>query len=194
MVISISGPNIRKQLAGSGKPLTCAGPGDLIGERILDTDFSCTLQVYEGAGAFVCGEETALINSIEGDRGFPRIRPPYPVEEGIVGPADPGKQYGNICSDTLYPRNGADKFSVIGTETSKGTKVFSLTGKIVQGGLIEVPMGTTIRQIVEEIGGGIPMGRKFKAVQIGGPFRWAACRPALPIFPSIMNHSEKPVA
>ncbi len=148
----------------------------LIGERILDTDFSCELHLYQGAGAFVCGEETALINSIEGDRGFPRIRPPYPVEKGLWGQPTLVNNTETFAQIPFILRNGADKFSMIGTATSKGTKVFSLTGKVVQGGLIEVPMGTTIRQIVEEIGGGIPDGHTFKAVQIGGPS--GGCLPA----------------
>lgn len=153
----------------------CASRG-LAGEHIWGTDFSCRLQVYEGAGAFVCGEETALINSIEGDRGFPRIRPPYPVEEGLWGQPTLVNNTETYALAPFIIRKGADKFSAIGTESSKGSKVFSLTGKVAQGGLIEVPMGTTIRQIVEEIGGGIPNGRQFKAVQIGGPS--GGCLPA----------------
>jgi NADH-quinone oxidoreductase subunit F len=148
----------------------------LVGKHILDTDFTCALQVYEGAGAFVCGEETALINSIEGDRGFPRIRPPYPVEEGLWGQPTLVNNTETFAQIPFILRKGAERFSAIGTKSSKGTKVFSLTGKVRKGGLIEVPMGTTIRQIVEEIGGGIPKGRKFKAVQIGGPS--GGCLPA----------------
>ncbi|NND08575.1 MAG: 4Fe-4S binding protein [Saprospiraceae bacterium] len=146
------------------------------GEHILGTTFSCHLEVYEGAGAFVCGEETALINSIEGDRGFPRIRPPYPVEEGLWGKPTLVNNTETLAQIPFILKNGADKFNVIGTASSKGTKVFSLTGKVNYGGLIEVPMGTTIRQIVEDIGGGISFGRKFKAVQIGGPS--GGCIPA----------------
>ncbi|MDH3245132.1 MAG: NAD(P)H-dependent oxidoreductase subunit E, partial [Saprospiraceae bacterium] len=153
----------------------CAEAG-WVGTNIQGTGFSCQLQVYEGAGAFVCGEETALINSIEGDRGFPRIRPPYPVEEGLWGKPTLVNNTETLAQIPFILKNGASKFNVIGTDTSKGTKVFSLTGKIKNGGLIEVPMGTTIRQIVEDIGGGIPNGRKFKAVQIGGPS--GGCIPA----------------
>ncbi|MCB0585896.1 MAG: NAD(P)H-dependent oxidoreductase subunit E, partial [Phaeodactylibacter sp.] len=148
----------------------------LVGERILGTDFSCRLQVYEGAGAFVCGEETALINSIEGGRGFPRIRPPYPVEEGLWGQPTLVNNTETFAQIPFILKNGAGRFSAIGTEGSKGAKVFSLTGKVNRGGLIEVPMGATIRQIVEEIGSGIPNGRQFKAVQIGGPS--GGCLPA----------------
>ncbi|MCB0547118.1 MAG: NAD(P)H-dependent oxidoreductase subunit E [Phaeodactylibacter sp.] len=147
-----------------------------VGENIQGTDFSCRLQVYEGAGAFVCGEETALINSIEGDRGFPRIRPPYPVEEGLWGQPTLVNNTETFAQIPFILQHGAGRFNTIGTASSKGTKVFSLTGKVLQGGLIEVPMGTTIRQIVEDIGGGIPNGRKFKAVQIGGPS--GGCLPA----------------
>jgi NADH:ubiquinone oxidoreductase subunit F (NADH-binding)/NADH:ubiquinone oxidoreductase subunit E/Pyruvate/2-oxoacid:ferredoxin oxidoreductase delta subunit len=150
--------------------------GGWIGENIMGTDFSCHLEVYEGAGAFVCGEETALINSIEGDRGFPRIRPPYPVEEGLWGKPTLVNNTETMAQIPFILKNGASKFNLIGTETSKGTKVFSLTGKIKNGGLIEVPMGTTLRQIVEDIGGGIQDERKFKAVQIGGPS--GGCIPA----------------
>lgn len=149
---------------------------NLIGQNILGTDFSCELQVYEGAGAFVCGEETALINSIEGDRGFPRVRPPYPVEEGLWGKPTLVNNTETFAQIPFILRNGAEKFNVLGTPASRGTKVFALAGKVNQGGLIEVPMGITIRQIVEEIGGGIPNGRQFKAVQIGGPS--GGCIPA----------------
>jgi NADH:ubiquinone oxidoreductase subunit F (NADH-binding)/NADH:ubiquinone oxidoreductase subunit E len=149
---------------------------NLIGQNILGTDFSCELQVYEGAGAFVCGEETALINSIEGDRGFPRVRPPYPVEEGLWGKPTLVNNTETFAQIPFILRNGAEKFNVLGTPASRGTKVFALAGKVNQGGLIEVPMGITIRQIVAEIGGGIPNGRQFKAVQIGGPS--GGCIPA----------------
>ncbi len=158
------------------RALEVCGKRGLLGERILGTDFSCRLQVYEGAGAFVCGEETALINSIEGDRGFPRIRPPYPVEEGLWGQPTLVNNTETFAQIPFIIRNGAARFSAIGAASSKGAKVFSLTGKIKQGGLIEVPMGATIRQIVEEIGGGVPNGRQFKAVQIGGPS--GGCLPA----------------
>ena len=134
------------------------------------------LSVFEGAGAFVCGEETALIASIEGKRGMPKLRPPFPAQEGLWGKPT---LINNVETLALVPwiiRNGAEKFAAIGTAKSKGTKVFALAGKIRRGGLIEVPMGTTIREIVEEIGGGVAEGRRFKAVQIGGPS--GGCVPA----------------
>ncbi|MBN2597715.1 MAG: NAD(P)H-dependent oxidoreductase subunit E [Marinifilaceae bacterium] len=148
----------------------------LLGENILGSGFSFELKVFEGAGAFVCGEETALIASIEGKRGIPQLRPPYPAEKGLW---DQPTLINNTETFSLIPyiiRNGAEAFSKIGTEKSKGTKVFALAGKINRGGLIEVPMGITIKQIVEEIGGGIANGKHFKAVQIGGPS--GGCIPA----------------
>ena len=147
-----------------------------IGEDILGSGFGLRLHIMEGAGAFVCGEETALLASIEGRRGMPRLRPPYPAEEGLWGKPT---SVNNVETFSMIPwiiRNGADAFIGLGTEQSKGTKVFALAGKVARGGLIEVPMGTTIREVVEEIGGGIADGRKFKAVQIGGPS--GGCIPA----------------
>ncbi|HEY3416660.1 MAG TPA: NADH-ubiquinone oxidoreductase-F iron-sulfur binding region domain-containing protein, partial [Armatimonadota bacterium] len=134
------------------------------------------LRVMEGAGAFVCGEETALIASLEGRRGMPRLRPPFPTDQGLHGKST---CVNNVETLALVPwilRHGSAEFAKLGTGTSKGTKVFALAGKVVRGGLIEVPMGMTIREIVEEIGGGVPAGRKFKAVQIGGPS--GGCLPA----------------
>lgn len=134
------------------------------------------LRIVQGAGAFVCGEETALIASIEGRRGTPRLRPPYPAESGLWGKPT---CVNNVETYALVPwilRNGPDAFAAIGTERSRGTKVFALAGSVRRGGLIEVPMGTTIRQVVEEIGGGVPEGRQFKAVLIGGPS--GGCVPA----------------
>ena len=148
----------------------------LLGDRVLSTDFRLHLSVKEGAGAFVCGEETALLASLEGRRGMPRLRPPYPAESGLWGRPT---SVNNVETYALVPwifRNGAEAFARLGTEKSKGTKVFALAGKVVRGGLIEVPMGITVRQIVEEIGGGVAGGRKFKAVQIGGPS--GGCVPA----------------
>lgn len=127
------------------------------------------IEVREGAGAFVCGEETALIRSIEGRRGTPRLRPPYPVESGLHGRPTVINNVETLACLPWIIRNGADKFAALGTESSKGTKVFALAGKINRGGLIEVPMGITIREIVEVVGGGIKNGRRFKAVQLGGP-------------------------
>jgi NADH-quinone oxidoreductase subunit F len=133
-------------------------------------------EVREGAGAFVCGEETALIRSLEGGRGMPKLRPPYPVERGFRGCPTVINNVETLACIPWILRKGPDAFAALGTETSKGTKVFALAGKINRGGLIEVPMGITIRQVVEEIGGGIKDGRKFKAVQLGGPS--GGCIPA----------------
>jgi NADH-quinone oxidoreductase subunit F len=147
-----------------------------LGERLLGADYPLRLTIKEGAGAFVCGEETALIASIEGKRGMPRLRPPFPVEQGLWNKPT---VINNVETLALVPwilRHGAEAFAAHGTKTSKGTKVFALAGNIQRGGLIEIPMGTTIRQIVEEIGGGVAPGRKFKAVQIGGPS--GGCVPA----------------
>jgi NADH:ubiquinone oxidoreductase subunit F (NADH-binding) len=160
----------------------------LLGRGVMGTDFELELSVKEGAGAFVCGEETAMIASIEGGRGMPRLRPPYPAEAGLWGLPT---SINNVETYALVPwifRHGAEAFTQVGTPNSPGTKVFALAGKIRRGGLIEVPMGVTLRQIVEEIGGGVAMPsrsgtidhrraeRCFKAVQIGGPS--GGCVPA----------------
>ena len=147
-----------------------------LGDRLLGKDYGLRLQIKEGAGAFVCGEETALIASLEGHRGMPRLRPPFPAVSGLWGKPT---LINNVETLALVPwilRHGAEAFAALGTKTSKGTKVFALAGKVQRGGLIEVPMGTTIREIVEDIGGGALPGRKFKAVQIGGPS--GGCVPA----------------
>ncbi len=147
-----------------------------LGEKLLGADYPLKLSIKEGAGAFVCGEETALIASIEGERGMPRLRPPFPAQSGLWGKPT---VINNVETLALIPwilRHGPEKFAAYGTNTSKGTKVFALAGNVRRGGLIEIPMGTTIRQIVEEIGGGVEPGRKFKAVQIGGPS--GGCVPA----------------
>ncbi len=141
----------------------------ILGRDIYSSGFSFEIEIFEGAGAFVCGEETALISSLEGKRGTPHLRPPYPVVKGF---REQPTLVNNVETLSLIPwiiDNGQDAFSSIGTEKSKGTKVFALAGKVSKGGLIEVPMGITIRQIVEEIGEGVMEGRTFKAVQIGGP-------------------------
>ena len=141
----------------------------LLGKNIFDSGFDFDLEIRLGAGAFVCGEETALITSIEGHRGEPRPRPPFPAVKGLWQKPtllNNVETYANIAQIIL---NGADWFKEIGTEKSKGTKVFALGGKINNTGLVEVPMGTTLREIIEEIGGGIPNGKKFKAAQTGGP-------------------------
>lgn len=148
----------------------------LLGRNILGSGFNFNVRIFEGAGAFVCGEETALIASIEGKRGLPTMRPPYPAEQGLWGKPTLINNVETLSMVSWIIRNGDEAFHNIGTAQSKGTKVFALAGKINRGGLIEVPMGITIRKIVEEIGGGIPNGRKFKAIQIGGPS--GGCIPA----------------
>ena len=148
----------------------------LLGSDILGTGFEFDLEIRLGAGAFVCGEETALMTSIEGKRGEPRPRPPFPAQKGLFGKPtvlNNVETYANIPRIIL---NGAPWFAAMGTEKSKGTKVFALGGKINHTGLVEVPMGTTLREIVDEIGGGIPIGKKFKSAQTGGPS--GGCIPA----------------
>ena len=141
----------------------------LLGEHILGTDFSFDCHLRLGAGAFVCGEETALLNSIEGKRGMPRPRPPFPAVKGLWGqPTIINNVETLACVPTIL-RDGAEKFASVGTEKSKGTKVFALGGKVNNVGLVEVPMGTTLRELIYDIGGGIPNGKKFKAIQTGGP-------------------------
>jgi NADH-quinone oxidoreductase subunit F len=148
----------------------------LLGDDINGTGFGLHLRIMQGAGAFVCGEETALIASLEGRRGMPRLRPHFPAEKGLWGKPTCVNNVETLALIPWIVRNGAEAFAALGTQHSAGTKVFSLTGKIKRGGLIEVPMGVTIRQIVEEIGGGVANGRQFKAVQIGGPS--GGCIPA----------------
>ncbi len=141
----------------------------ILGENIFGTDFSFDIEIRLGAGAFVCGEETALLESIEGKRGQPRVKPPYPAQSGLWGKPtliNNVETYANIAQIIL---KGAKWYSSIGTETSKGTKVFALGGNVNNIGLVEVPMGTTLREIIYDIGGGIPNGRDFKAAQTGGP-------------------------
>ena len=148
----------------------------LLGENIFGSGFNFDLHIRLGAGAFVCGEETALLTSIEGNRGEPRTRPPFPAVKGLWGKptiVNNVETYANIAQIIL---NGAEWFASMGTETSKGTKVFALGGKITNTGLVEIPMGTTLREVVEEIGGGVPNGKKFKAAQTGGPS--GGCIPA----------------
>ena len=147
-----------------------------LGENILGSGHSLKLKLFEGAGAFVCGEESALIASLEGRRGMPNFRPPFPAEKGLNGCPTLVNNAETYSTVPWIIRNGAEAFAELGTEHSKGTKVFSLAGRIERGGLIEVPMGITIREVVEEIGGGVSSGRKFKAVQIGGPS--GGCIPA----------------
>ena len=148
----------------------------LLGKNIFGTNFDFTLEIKYGAGAFVCGEETALMHSIEGMRGEPTLKPPYPAEKGLYGCPTVINNVETLANVAQIINNGASWFNSIGTENSKGTKVFALTGKIKNSGLIELPMGTTIREIIYDIGGGIPNGKKFKAVQMGGPS--GGCIPA----------------
>ena len=147
-----------------------------LGRDIMKSGFSIDLHLFEGAGAFVCGEETALIASIEGNRGNPRLRPPYPAEKGLWGHPTLVNNAETYAQIAYIIRNGPEKYNAIGSTDCRGTKVFALAGKIARGGLIEVPMGITIRKIVEEIGGGVAGGLAFKAVQIGGPS--GGCIPA----------------
>ncbi|MBO6273127.1 NADH-quinone oxidoreductase subunit NuoF [bacterium] len=140
-----------------------------LGDNIMGSDFSFHIHIKEGAGAFVCGEETALLASIEGERGMPRPKPPFPANKGLFGRPTLINNVETLANVPVIMLNGADWFSSMGTETSKGTKTFALTGEVNNTGLIEVPMGTTLREIIFDIGGGIRGGKKFKAVQIGGP-------------------------
>ncbi|MGN0448679.1 MAG: NADH-quinone oxidoreductase subunit NuoF [Acutalibacteraceae bacterium] len=148
----------------------------LLGKDIFGSGFDFDLHVKLGAGAFVCGEETALMTSIEGNRGEPRPRPPFPAVKGLFGKPTVENNVETFANVPTIIRNGSDWFASMGTEKSKGTKVFALGGKIKNTGLVEIPMGTTLREIIEEIGGGIPGGKKFKAAQTGGPS--GGCIPA----------------
>ena len=148
----------------------------LLGKNIFDSGFDFDLHVKLGAGAFVCGEETALMTSIEGNRGEPRPRPPYPAVKGLFGKPTTENNVETFANIPTIIREGAEYFASMGTEKSKGTKVFALGGKIKNTGLVEIPMGTTLREIIEEIGGGIPNGKKFKAAQTSGPS--GGCIPA----------------
>jgi NADH:ubiquinone oxidoreductase subunit F (NADH-binding)/(2Fe-2S) ferredoxin/Pyruvate/2-oxoacid:ferredoxin oxidoreductase delta subunit len=141
----------------------------LLGPDVLGSGFAFDLQITRGAGAFVCGEETALMASIEGKRGMPRPRPPYPAQSGLWGKPTNINNVETWANVPIAMRLGGEEYARTGTETSKGTKIFSLVGKINKTGLVEVPMGITLREIVEDIGGGIPDGKRFKAVQTGGP-------------------------
>jgi len=149
---------------------------NFIGQNIAGSDFVFDIEVFEGAGAFVCGEETALIASIEGERGFPKQRPPYPAVQGLFGLPTLVNNVETLSQIPYIVNHGADNYRDTGTEKSKGTKVFALAGKIKHGGLIEVPMGITLNQIIDDIGGGVEGGEKLKAVQVGGPS--GGCIPA----------------
>lgn len=151
------------------RALKVAEERGFLGKNILGTDFEFHLHLKEGAGAFVCGEETALIASIEGERGMPRSRPPFPAVKGLWGKPSNVNNVETFANLPMIILNGADWYASIGTEKSKGTKIFALSGKVKSTGLIEVPMGITVRQLIYDVGGGIPKKRKFKAVQLGGP-------------------------
>lgn len=157
-----------------------------LGEKILGSDFSFDVEIKYGAGAFVCGEETALIHSLEGERGEPRMRPPFPAEKGFKGKPSIVNNVETLANIPAIIVKGADWFSSIGTATSKGTKVFALAGKINRVGLIEVPMGTTLREVIFEIGGGCPQNKTFKAVQTR-PRRRPGCSRSR-IYRLIMKH------
>ena len=153
-----------------------AREANLLGKNILGTGFSCDMRIKAGAGAFVCGEETALIESLEGKRGMPRLKPPFPAQKGYMDEPSNINNVETFANVGWIMNNGGAKFAAMGTETSKGTKVFALTGKIKKGGLVEIPMGKTLRDVIFGIGGGVRDGKAFKAVQMGGPS--GGCIPA----------------
>lgn len=146
-----------------------ANEAGLLGENILGTTFSCNLRIKAGAGAFVCGEETALIESLEGSRGMPRLKPPFPAEKGFTQKPSNINNVETFANVAWIIKNGGAEFAKLGTENSKGTKVFALTGKVKRGGLVEIPMGLTLRDVIFDIGDGVRDGKNFKAVQMGGP-------------------------
>ncbi|MBQ3064757.1 MAG: NADH-quinone oxidoreductase subunit NuoF [Clostridia bacterium] len=158
------------------KAIDDARAAGMLGKNIFGTDFSFDMEIRLGAGAFVCGEETALMTSIEGNRGEPRPRPPFPAVKGLFGCPTVENNVETFANIPQIILKGAEWFSSMGTEKSKGTKVFALGGKIKHTGLVEIPMGITLREIIEEIGGGVPHGKKFKAAQTGGPS--GGCIPA----------------
>ena len=147
-----------------------------LGENIMDSGFSCKMRIKAGAGAFVCGEETALIESLQGERGMPRLKPPFPAQSGYWYKPSNINNVETFANVSWIILNGGEAFAAMGTEGSKGTKVFALTGKIKNGGLVEIPMGKTLRDVIFDIGGGIKNGKEFKAVQMGGPS--GGCIPA----------------
>lgn len=147
-----------------------------LGDNIMNSGFSCKMRIKAGAGAFVCGEETALIESLQGERGMPRLKPPFPAQSGYWYKPSNINNVETFANVSWIILNGGDAFAAMGTEGSKGTKVFALTGKIQKGGLVEIPMGKTLRDVIFDIGGGIKNGKEFKAVQMGGPS--GGCIPA----------------
>lgn len=155
-----------KRLENAAKQAEKAG---FLGKNILGTDFSCSLRIKMGAGAFVCGEETALIASLEGERGMPKLKPPFPAQKGFKDEPSNINNVETFANVAWIIKNGGEEFAKLGTENSKGTKVFALTGKVNRSGLVEIPMGMTLRDVIYKIGGGIKNGKGFKAVQLGGP-------------------------
>ena len=153
-----------------------AEEANLLGDNIMGTGFSCRMRIKAGAGAFVCGEETALIESLEGKRGMPRLKPPFPAQKGYMDLPSNINNVETFANVGWIMANGGAAFAAMGTENSKGTKVFALTGKIRKGGLVEIPMGKTLRDVIYGIGGGVRDGKEFKAVQMGGPS--GGCIPA----------------
>ncbi len=158
------------------KAIDAAGERGYLGENILGTGFSCSLRIKAGAGAFVCGEETALIESLEGNRGQPRLKPPFPAQEGYWHKPSNINNVETFANVPWILLRGGEAFAALGTEGSRGTKVFAVTGKVRRGGLVEIPMGKTLRDVIFGIAGGIRDGREFKAVQMGGPS--GGCIPA----------------
>ncbi len=158
------------------KAIEQAKAANLLGKNILGTGFSCEMRIKAGAGAFVCGEETALIESLEGKRGMPRLKPPFPAQKGYMDEPSNINNVETFANVAWIMNNGGEAFAAMGTENSKGTKVFALTGKIKKGGLVEIPMGKTLRDVIYGIGGGIKEDKTFKAVQMGGPS--GGCIPA----------------
>jgi NADH-quinone oxidoreductase subunit F len=165
-----------KALVHLREAITQAKARGYLGQGALGSDFSFEIKIKEGAGAFVCGEETALIASIEGKRGMPRFRPPFPANSGLFAKPTNINNVETLANVGWILRNGGEAYAALGTERSKGTKVFALAGKVKRGGLVEVPMGMTIDELVNEVGGGVGEGRVFKAVQLGGPS--GGCIPA----------------
>ena len=162
-----------KRLEKAIEQATAAG---FLGDNIFGTDFSCRITIKAGAGAFVCGEETALIESLEGHRGMPRLKPPFPAQSGYWRKPSNINNVETFANVSWIINNGGEAFAAMGTEGSKGTKVFAVTGKVKRSGLVEIPMGKTLRDVIFDIGGGMKADRKFKAVQMGGPS--GGCIPA----------------
>ncbi len=162
-----------KRLEKAIEQATAAG---FLGDNIFGTDFSCRITIKAGAGAFVCGEETALIESLEGHRGMPRLKPPFPAQSGYWRKPSNINNVETFANVSWIINNGGEAFAAMGTEGSKGTKVFAVTGKVKRSGLVEIPMGKTLRDVIFDIGGGMKGDRKFKAVQMGGPS--GGCIPA----------------